>query len=50
MKKFEKPFIKIVVLEEVLVCSTSIAGPVTGQGVSKGGGIKWDNQSNDNDN
>lgn len=47
MKKFEKPFIKIVVLEEVLVCSTSVpvVPNVTGEGAKEGtkAGI-WSNE------
>lgn len=45
MKKFEKPFVKIVVLEEVLVCSTSTLSvpKVKGQSAEKGTDVGiWD--------
>lgn len=47
MKEWKKPLVKVVVLEEVLVCSCSGSAPTTpgvqGEGAKDGRGIKWDN-------
>lgn len=48
MKEWKKPLVKVVIIEEVLVCSTSVAGNVTGQGASKGGSMKWDTPFDNN--
>lgn len=49
MKEWKKPFVKVVIIEEVLVCSCSPSYDaetgVQGEGAKQGRGIKWENQN-----